>query len=322
MNAARLLLGACTALSASALVVLPASSLAASVAPRAASVAPRGATTLKANFVADFMTAAQNAMDGSSSSGGGNGKAAQTLVDAVCAPGGVDADAVAGLCASYAQYEDLASDTFTGPGQIANYFKSKYPEGCRVVCDLLRLSFCRGQPRRVAITTFWDGSLSYECALPLWCQSAARLSAVLPEALAPEVVLIAPKPSPECPQAKRRAMLTRASRGLRTVRTRGAGQLAPGPHARSVRRTRTSFGRAVRTAYRGTTTGGSCGIRRRQPPRGNTCSACHARGVRRGRAARTWSPSSRTPSSLSGPSGPCSTSTWCCSLRPRPLTLA
>ena len=64
-----------------------------------------------------------------------------------------------------------------------------------------------GQPRRVAITTFWDGSLSYECALPLWCQSAARLSAVLPEALAPEVVLIAPKPSPECPQARRRAML-------------------------------------------------------------------------------------------------------------------
>ena len=62
-----------------------------------------------------------------------------------------------------------------------------------------------GQPRRVAITTFWDGSLSYECALPLWCQSAARLSAVLPEALAPEVVLIAPKPSPECPQARRRA---------------------------------------------------------------------------------------------------------------------
>ena len=65
-----------------------------------------------------------------------------------------------------------------------------------------------GQPRRVAITTFWDGSLSYECALPLWCQSAARLSAVLPEALAPEVVLIAPKPSPECPQARRRAMLS------------------------------------------------------------------------------------------------------------------
>ena len=107
-----------------------------------------------------------------------------------------------------------------------------------------------GQPRRVAITTFWDGSLSYECALPLWCQSAVRLSAVLPEALAPEVVLIAPKPSPECPQARRRAMLAHASRGLRTVRTSGAGQLAPGPHARHVRRTRPSFGRAVRTAYR------------------------------------------------------------------------
>ena len=61
-----------------------------------------------------------------------------------------------------------------------------------------------GQPRRVAITTFWDGSLAYECALPLWCQSAARLSAVLPEAIAPEVVLIAPRPSAECPAAKRR----------------------------------------------------------------------------------------------------------------------
>ena len=35
-----------------------------------------------------------------------------------------------------------------------------------------------GQPRRVAITTFWDGSRSYECALPLWCQGAARLGAV------------------------------------------------------------------------------------------------------------------------------------------------
>jgi len=81
------------------------------------------------------MTAAQNAMDGSSSSGSGNVKAAQTLVDAVCAPGGVDAEAIAKLCPSYAQYEDLASDTFTGPGQIATYFKSKYPEGCRVVCD-------------------------------------------------------------------------------------------------------------------------------------------------------------------------------------------
>ena len=43
---------------------------------------------------------------------------------------------------------------------------------------------------------------------------------------------------------------------LRAVRTRGAGQLAPGPHALYVRGTctpRTSLGRAVRTAYSGTT---------------------------------------------------------------------
>ena len=56
-------------------------------------------------------------------------------VDAVGAPPGVDADKVAALCASYAQYEDLASDTFAGPGQIAKYFAEKYPEGTRVVCD-------------------------------------------------------------------------------------------------------------------------------------------------------------------------------------------
>ena len=90
-----------------------------------------------------------------------------------------------------------------------------------------------GQPRRVAITTFWDGSLSYECALPLWCQSAARLSAVLPEALAPEVVLIAPRPSAECPAAKRlvwdpetaaasRQYVQRMSRTRRATRTGGA----------------------------------------------------------------------------------------------------
>ena len=38
---------------------------------------------------------------------------------------------------------------------------------------------------------------------------------------------------------------------LRDVRTRGAGQLAPRRHALYVRGTRTSLGRAVRTAYRG-----------------------------------------------------------------------
>ena len=123
-----------------------------------------------------------------------------------------------------------------------------------------------GQPRRVAITTFWDGSLSYECALPLWCQSAARLSAVLPEALAPEVVLIAPKPSPECPQARRRAMLNTCVPGpphctyeLRIPAScvlyvpEAQGSLPPGRHARYVRCTRTSLGHTMRTAYRGTT---------------------------------------------------------------------
>ena len=54
---------------------------------------------------------------------------------------------------------------------------------------LVASSSPRLQPRHVAITTFWDGSRSYECALPLWCQSAARLIAVLPEAIAPEVTL-------------------------------------------------------------------------------------------------------------------------------------
>ena len=88
------------------------------------------ATKSQASFVADLMTAAaQNVAGGSSE------KAAQKLVDVVCAPTGVDADKVAALCASYAQYEDLASDTFTGPGQIAKYFAEKYPEGTRVVCD-------------------------------------------------------------------------------------------------------------------------------------------------------------------------------------------
>ena len=107
--------------------------LAAAAVSVSALVPPRTATTAAtkrhASFVADFMTAAQNVAGGSSE------KAAQKLVDVVCAPTGVDADAVAALCASYAQYEDLASDTFTGPGQIAKYFAEKYPEGTRVVCD-------------------------------------------------------------------------------------------------------------------------------------------------------------------------------------------
>ena len=78
MNAARLLLGACAALGASALV--PASS---SVA------ASRRGTTLHASFVADFMTAAQNAVAPNTGD-----KAAQKLVDVVCAPTGVDVEAI------------------------------------------------------------------------------------------------------------------------------------------------------------------------------------------------------------------------------------
>ena len=70
-------------------------------------VAPRTPTTAatkpKASFVADFMTAAQNAV--ASAAPGSGDRAAQKLIDVVCAPGGVDADAVAALCASYAQYD-------------------------------------------------------------------------------------------------------------------------------------------------------------------------------------------------------------------------
>ena len=80
---------ACAALQVSALV-----------APRTVSTA---ATKPKASFVADFMTAAQNAV--ASAAPGSGDKAAQKLIDVVCAPTGVDADAVAALCASYAQYD-------------------------------------------------------------------------------------------------------------------------------------------------------------------------------------------------------------------------
>ena len=80
---------ACAALQVSALV-----------APRTVSTA---ATKPKASFVADFMTAAQNAV--ASAAPGSGDRAAQKLIDVVCAPGGVDADAVAALCASYAQYD-------------------------------------------------------------------------------------------------------------------------------------------------------------------------------------------------------------------------
>ena len=86
---ARSLVLACAAVSVSALVP-----------PRTASTA---ATKPHASFVADLMTAAQNAV--ASAAPGSGDRAAQKLIDVVCAPGGVDADAVAALCASYAQYD-------------------------------------------------------------------------------------------------------------------------------------------------------------------------------------------------------------------------
>ena len=55
---------------------------------------------------------------------------------------------------------------------------------------------------RVAISTFWDGSASYECALPLWCQSAHKLAGVIPEE-APQVVVVAPHPTRECAASTR-----------------------------------------------------------------------------------------------------------------------
>lgn len=55
--------------------------------------------------------------------------------------------------------------------------------------------------RRVAISTFWDGSEAYECALPLWCQSGRQLAATIPERDA-QVVVIAPRASEECPGAR------------------------------------------------------------------------------------------------------------------------
>lgn len=128
------------------------------------------------NFIADLITAAQNAVTPVPESTPDNAKAAQKLVDVVCAPTGVDADAVAALCASYAQYEDLSSDTFTGPGQIAKYFTSKYPEGCRVVCDRIAGDTTSGGftwhredakgnegLRGTTYCRFEDGKLVYAC---------------------------------------------------------------------------------------------------------------------------------------------------------------
>ena len=60
-----------------------------------------------------------------------------------------------------------------------------------------------------------------------------------------------PSPSIEC-ASKCEPVLTCISL-LRAARTRGAGQLAPGPNARYERRARTGLWGVVRTAHRGTT---------------------------------------------------------------------
>ena len=48
---------------------------------------------------------------------------------------------------------------------------------------------------RVAIASVWDGGRGYECAIPLWCQGATRLTWVIPDS---ELVLLSPKQSEDC----------------------------------------------------------------------------------------------------------------------------
>ena len=67
-------------------------------------------------------------------------------------------------------------------------------------------------------------------------------------------------PCLECRGRVPRAPLARTSRGLHTDEPEAQGSLPPGLHALYVRRTRTSLGRAVRTAYRCTTGAGYMGM--------------------------------------------------------------
>ena len=50
----------------------------------------------------------------------------------------------------------------------------------------------------VAIATVWDGGESYACAVPLWCQSARALAAIIQRA---ELLIVSPKPSADCAEA-------------------------------------------------------------------------------------------------------------------------
>ena len=51
---------------------------------------------------------------------------------------------------------------------------------------------------KVAIASVWDGGEGYKCAVPLWCQGATRLTALVPDA---ELVLVSPKVSEDCMHA-------------------------------------------------------------------------------------------------------------------------
>ncbi|KAL1504161.1 hypothetical protein AB1Y20_010570 [Prymnesium parvum] len=51
---------------------------------------------------------------------------------------------------------------------------------------------------KVAIASVWDGGKSYECAIPLWCQSATRISRVIRSS---ELLLLTPKRTSHCAHA-------------------------------------------------------------------------------------------------------------------------
>ena len=58
-----------------------------------------------------------------------------------------------------------------------------------------------GTRASVGLATLWDGSVDHECALPLWCQQARTLAKHLPLPWEARVVVMAPQPSAECPDA-------------------------------------------------------------------------------------------------------------------------
>ena len=73
--------------------------------------------------------------------GGGGGASAggvsagEKLAALIGAPEGIDAASVAAACAEGVVFEDLASDTYSGPAAVAEYFAKKYPAGSRLVVE-------------------------------------------------------------------------------------------------------------------------------------------------------------------------------------------